>query len=133
MKRMMIFGALLTLSAIVGCGGPEGGGLGPGEGFSLGTPFFATKVQQGDRKTVTVKVKRDDYFKEDVKLEVTASPGINVEPSETVVKASDSPEVALQISAPQDAALGDYRVLVKGIPETGQSTSAEIKVKVVEP
>lgn len=133
MKTAIMILTTLALSVVVGCGSPKGGGMSTDEGFRLGTPFFTTDIKQGDRKTVTVAVKRDDYFKEDVRLEATASPGISVDPSEVLVKAGDAPDVQFQITAPQDAALGEYRVRVKGIPETGQSTSTEIKVKVVRP
>ena len=103
------------------------------EGFRLTTPFFATDIQQGDRKTVTVSVKRDEFFKQDVRLQISASSGISVTPTDALVKASDAPEVQLQITAPKDAALGEYRVHIKGTPQTGQPTSTEIKVKVVGP
>ena len=134
MRKLIIMSvAVLALSVVVGCGSPKGGGLSSDQGFRLSTPLFTTTIQQGDRKTVTVSVKRDDHFKEDVRLEATASPGISVDPNRVLVKASDSPDVPFQITVPQDAALGEYRVHVKGIPETGQSTSTEIKVKVVSP
>jgi uncharacterized membrane protein len=125
--------AMLALSVVVGCGSPKGGGMSSDEGFRISTPFFTTDIQQGDRKTVTVSVKRDEFFKQAVRLQVSASSGISVTPTDVLVKASDTPEVQLQIAAPKDAALGEYRVHIKGTPETGQPTSTEIKVKVVGP
>ena len=39
----------------------------------------------------------------------------------------------LQIAAAKNANLGEYRVHIKGTPDTGESTSTEFKVKVVAP
>jgi len=133
MKVAIMIVMALALTVVVGCGSPKGGGISAQEGFRLSTPFFTTDIKQGDRQTVTVSLHRDKYFKEDVKLELKASEGISVRPTDVLVKASDSPDVQFQIIAPKDAALGDYRVRVVGTPETGQPTSTEIKVKVVAP
>jgi uncharacterized membrane protein len=84
-------------------------------------------------KLNSVTLHREKFFKQDVRLQVSASSGISVTPTDVLVKASDTPEVQLQIAAPKDAALGEYRVRIKGTPETGQPTSTEIKVKVVGP
>lgn len=133
MRTTLLGVATLALLVAVGCGGPQGGGMSSDEGFSLSPPLFTTAIQQGDRKTVTVSVKRDKQFKEDVKLEATASPGIKVDPTDVLLKASDAPDVQFQVMAPKDAALGEYRVRVVGTPESGQPTTTEIKVKVVAP
>jgi uncharacterized membrane protein len=133
MKTAMAIVMTLALTVVFGCGSPKGGGMSSDEGFRISTPFFTTDIQQGDRKTVTVSVKRDEFFKQNVRLQVSASSGISVTPTDVLVKANDTPEVQLQIAAPKDAALGEYRVRIKGTPETGQPTSTEIKVKVVGP
>jgi uncharacterized membrane protein len=133
MKTTLIIVAGLASLIIAGCGSPKGGGLSADEGFRLDTPFFTTNITQGDRKTVTVSVDRDKYFKEDVRLQAESSPGISVDPTDVLVRADESADVQFQISAAEDAALGEYIVRVKGTPETGQSTSTEIKVKVVSP
>ena len=59
--------------------------------------------------------------------------GLSVEPTIVVVKASDSPDVQLQIAAAKDAALGEYPVVVKGTLETGEPTSWGFTVRVVAP
>lgn len=133
MKTLIVSLMALAVFVVVGCQSPEGGGLSSDQGFHLETPFLGTDIKQGDSRTVMVTVKRDSQFKEDVRLEATASPGISVDPTNVTVNASDSPDVPFQITAPDDAAIGGYRINVKAIPETGQSTSAEIKVKVVRP
>lgn len=133
MKTALMVVMALTVAAVSGCGSPKGGGMSSDEGFSLSTPFFTKDIKQGDRETVTITVKRDKYFKEDVRLQAAASPGITVAPSNIMVRASDSPDVQFQITAPRDAALGEYLVHVRATPETGQPTATDIKVKVVEP
>jgi uncharacterized membrane protein len=133
MKTAMAMVMMLALTVAFGCMSPKGGGMSEDEGFKIAVPAFTTDVKQGDRQTVTVSLKRDKYFKQDVRLQISASSGISVTPTDVLVKASDSPDAQFRIIVPKDAALGEYRVRVKGTPETGQSTSTEIKVKVVAP
>lgn len=125
----------LALAVVVGCqsSGSHGGGPSKDDGFRIGVPGFETDIKQGELETVTVSVQRGNYFKQDVKLEVTATKGIGVQPASVTVKASDKPDVQLRITASKDAALGDYRVYVKGTPATGESSSADFSVKVVAP
>jgi len=125
--------ATLALVGFCGCMSPKGGGMSKDEGFKIQVPMFATDIKQGDRQTINVTVRRGEFFKQDVRLEIKASPGISVTPTDVLVKASDTPEVPLQIAVPKNAALSEYRVFVKGTPQTGQPTSIEIKVKVVAP
>lgn len=100
-------------------------------GFKVVVPTFSTEIKQGQMQTVTVSLDRGDFFKRDVKLQIETTKGISVEPSSVIIKASDKPDVQLQISAAQDAAIGEYRVTVLGIPKTGESTSMEFNVSVV--
>jgi len=123
----------LAIATLFGCQSPQGGGMSADEGFKIGVPTLTTNIKQGDRQTVNVSLHRGKYFKQDVKLEITATKGITVEPTNVLIKASDQPEVQLQISVAKDAALSEYRVYLKGTPGTGQPTSTEFKVKVVAP
>ena len=107
--------------------------MGKNEGFRISAPTFETSVKQGELETVTVSLLRDSLFKQDVKLHIKAAKGISVEPTSVTVKASDRPDVQLQIAAPKDAAIGEYPVVVKGTPETGEPTSVGFAVKVVAP
>ena len=91
------------------------------------------RFQEPEQGIINVTLHREKFFKQNVRLQISASSGISVTPTDVLVKASDTPEVQLQIAAPKDAALGEYRVHVKGTPETGQPASIEIKVKVVAP
>ena len=103
------------------------------EGFRISVPTFDTSIKQGQVQTVTVSLQRGKNFKQDVTLQAKASEGIHVAPSDALVKASATPDVQLRIEAPKDAAIGEYRVYVKGTPETGEATSVEFKVKVIAP
>ena len=123
----------LSLMIALGCASPRGGGMSGGEGFKIGTPTFDTKIKQGEIASVTLSLQRGELFKRDVTLEMKASKGISVEPTKVLVKASEKPDVNLRITAPKDAALGEYKVFVKGTPATGEPTSTEITVKVVAP
>ncbi|MCE5277751.1 MAG: hypothetical protein ABFD92_15815 [Planctomycetaceae bacterium] len=125
--------AAVAITGLVGCASPRGGGLAKEESFKIGIPMWTVKVKQGETKTVNVNLSRGDYFKQDVRLRLTASPGISVEPTSVLVRASDPPEVPIRISAPANAALGKYRVNVEGTPEQGAATGIDITVEVDEP
>lgn len=133
MKTAIAIVMSLSLMGALGCESPRGGGMAGGEGFKITTPALDTKIVQGETQSVIVSLNRGEYFKRDVTLEIKASKGISVEPAETVVKASAIPEVQLRITAAKDAALGEYKIYVKGTPDTGEATSTEFTVKVVSP
>jgi uncharacterized membrane protein len=82
---------------------------------------------------VILSLQRGDSFKQDVRVQVQASEGISVDPTDVHVKASESPDVQLRISAAKNAALGAYSISVKAMPKTGQPTSTTFTVTVVAP
>ncbi len=59
--------------------------------------------------------------------------GSSVDPSDVLVKASESPEAQFHIATTKDTALGTYRVTVTETPNTGKPTSTAFTVKVVAP
>jgi uncharacterized membrane protein len=120
---------------LVGCQStsPRGGSSYPKEGFKIVVPLWDTKIKQGEVEDVTVSLDRGDYFKRDVTLAIHEPEGIDVEPESLVVEAGDRPEVHLRIAAAPNSAIGDYRIRVEGIPETGEPTRAEFEVKIVAP
>lgn len=135
MKTAIAILTMLALITVSGCAGttksPKGGIVPQDEGFSITVPT-STTVKQGASMAVTVTLNRGDYFKRDVQLEINVKPeGISVTPTSVLVKASEKPEVQLQIAAARDAALGDYRVSVKATPETGEPTSTTSTVTVI--
>jgi uncharacterized membrane protein len=136
MKKLITIMIVLTLVLTAvsnGADSPKGGSVVKGEGFKIDVPTFDVKVKQGETQTITIKLQRGESFKQDVKLQIAAAEGISIEPTKVTVKASDSPEVALTITAPKEAALGEYKVSVTGTPTTGEPTSVEFKVKVIAP
>jgi uncharacterized membrane protein len=135
MKTVITIVMMLVLATMCGCqsSSSSGGSVLKGKGFKIAAPTFATEIKQGEAQSVVVSLERGDYFKKDVKLEIEAAKGISVDPSSVIIKASDKPDVQLRISAGRNAAIGEYRVSVRGIPKTGESTSTVFTVKVVSP
>ena len=133
MKTAIAIVTSLSLMFVIGCESPRGGGMSGGEGFKIGTPTFTTKIKQGETQGVTLSLHRGEYFKRDVTLDIKASKGISVEPTQALVRGNETPDVHLRVTAAKDADLGEYKIFVKGTPEAGQATSTEITVKVVSP
>jgi hypothetical protein len=99
------------------------------EQFSITVPAAST-LKQGSVISINIGLNRGAYFKRDVQLDVKAE-GITVTPRSVLVRASDQPEVPLQIAASREAALGEYRVTVTGTPSTGKPAATLFIVKVV--
>ena len=116
MKTAIAIVVTLGLAAVSGCqsSSPRGGGVSKDEGFKIVVPTFDMHVKQGEVRTVAVSLRRGAYFKQHVKLHIQASPGISVDPTDVLVKASESPEVQFRVAATKDTALGAYRVTVAG-------------------
>jgi uncharacterized membrane protein len=125
----------LALATVSGCysNSEKGGGVLKGEGFKIAVPTFETEIKQGEVQSVTISIERGESFKQDVKLMFKTTKGISVEPTDVMVKASDTPDVQLRITVPKTAALGVYSVSVKGTPKTGEPTSTAFDVRVVTP
>jgi uncharacterized membrane protein len=102
--------------------------------FTIAAPTLSTHVKQGETKTVKLSLHRGSKFHEDVTLKVDAPAGLKADPAETVVKASDqADDIAVQVSADKDAALGDHTVKVTGTPAKGAATSVDVTVTVSKP
>ena len=124
-------GVLIAALALTGCKtkSEQGGGAGS-DTFRIVVPAMATDVKQGELQTVREAVERGDGFKQQVKLELKAPAGIEVDPKNTTVQPGDKGEVQLKISAAKDAPLGEHKIMVKGTPEKGESTETEFKITV---
>ena len=133
MKTAIAIVSALSLMVLVGCESPRGGGMSGGEGFKIDTPALTVKIVQGETQNVTISLNRGEYFKRDVTMDIKASKGISVEPTKVLVKASEKPDVNLRVTAAKDAAIGEYKIFIKGTPEQGEATSTEFTVKVVLP
>ena len=133
MKTLFAMMMLLALITVSGCWNTsnQGGSMAVDEEFSITVPSSST-VKQGEETTITVALNRGAYFKQDVQLDLKAE-GITVTPKNIMVKASEKPDVRIQIMAAKTAALGDYLISVKGTPTNGQPTATTFTVKVVLP
>jgi uncharacterized membrane protein len=130
MSRSISFAAVLAMVALVGCTKTEkGGGIGD-DTFKLTVPATSVDVKQGEMQTTNITVTRGDGFKQDLKLELKAPKGLDVEPDSTTVKASDKGEVQVKIAADKDAPLGEHKIMIKGTPDKGQPADLEMKVNV---
>jgi uncharacterized membrane protein len=135
MRSAIAMVLMFVLAAVSGCqsSSERGGGMTKDAGFKVVVPTFSTEIKQGETKDVIVSLERGENLKQDVKLQIKTSDGISVEPTKVWVKASDKPDVQFQVSAAKDAALGSYKVSVKGTPEKGEPASTEFNVTVVAP
>jgi len=132
MKTVIALGVALALVSISGCqsGSPQGGIMEKDHGFWIMAPRFTLDMDQGDVKTIRISLKRGDYFKQDVRLRISVPENLTIDPNNVLVKASDPPNVEVHITAATDAALGKYRISVKGTPVTGQATETEFVMRV---
>jgi len=127
-------GVLIAVLALTGCKtkSEQGGGAGS-DTFRIVVPTMTGDVKQGEIQTARVSVERGDGFKQQIKLELKAPTGIQVEPSDTTVQPGDKGDVQLEISAANDAPLGKQKILVKGTPDKGEATEMEFTITVIAP
>lgn len=133
MRAVIALAVTLTLvSLCCGCrtSSAQGGAMEKEQGFKILARRFTLDLDQGDVKTIKVSLKRGDYFKQDVHLQVSVPENLTIDPNNLVIEASDKPDVELKITAATDAALGKYRIAIKATPETGEPATAELVVKV---
>ena len=142
--------AMLSLAALVGCGGATGtsekhaGGPGAAtspsqkepivgtaeNAFRLSTPMLVTHLKQGESKQVKIGIDRGKNFDEDVTLKFSDVPkGVTIEPASPTIKHGDK-EAALMVKAADDAAVGDFKVKVDGHPTKGPDAKDTFEVKV---
>ncbi len=134
MKTIIAVTMMLSLMMVSGCRStvsPQGGTLPQDKEFTVVVPTHST-VKQGESIPVKIALNRGSFFKRNVQLEINTE-GIDVTPDKVLVKASELPEAQIQIAAPRDAALGEYRVYINATPTAGKTTSTEFTVKVVAP
>lgn len=132
----MLVAAVAAVAALAGCqstSSARGGSMQKERGFTIASPTRTLLIRQGQTQNVPIALERGDYFKQDVKLQIDTTAGLSVDPSSVTVKASDSPDLQLSITAAPNAAIGDYRVSVRATPQTGEPTTAVFIVKVASP
>jgi hypothetical protein len=100
--------------------------------FHLSAPFLSTSLKQGETKEVSIGIKRDKNFDQDVALAFTDLPvGVTFTPVNSVIKPGDT-EAKITIKGADDAAVGDFKVKVTGHPTKGADASTEFKVSVAK-
>lgn len=115
-----------------GCQSSRGGGVSAGEGFKFNTPPTMT-LKQGEVQSVELTVVREERFKRDVTVDIRATRGLEVTPTRVLLTAAGVPTVNMRIAASRNAAIGEHRVFIEGTPATGEATSTEFVVQVVNP
>ena len=143
MKKMITVFAIGAVVALSGCdsGTPGGPGTAMPESnkpmmgqtdntFTLTVPMMATSVEQGERETIAIGIKRGTNFAQDVSLKFdNVPPGIHIGPEVPMLDRTQE-EVELSVHAADDAAIGDFIVQVTGHPETGADATAELSIRV---
>jgi len=102
------------------------------DSFTLAVPYLATSLKQGETKTVSIGIKRDKNFDQDVALTFGDTPtGVTLKPADSVIKKGET-ETQITLTAAKDASLGNFTFKVKGQPAKGADASNEIKLTVVK-
>lgn len=98
--------------------------------FTLSGPFLSTTIKQGDTKVVSVGIKRDKDFDQDVTLAFVGLPtGVTLAPTTAVIKPDDK-EAKFMLKAGAEAAVGDFTITVTGHPTKGADASTELKITI---
>jgi len=102
------------------------------ESFTVSVPTFSTTVKQGETKAVSISIKREKNFDEDVTLKFADLPkGVTIEPASPVIKHGET-EAKLMVKAEDDAALGDFAIKVTGHPTKGADAAHDFKITVAK-
>ncbi len=124
-------GVLIVAATLTGCTkSSEEGGRAGNDTFRIGVPMIATDIKQGELQTVRVTLERGAGFKQAVRLEVKAPPGVEVDPKDAVVQPGDKGDVQLKITVAKDAPIGEHKIQVRGAPDKGEPTETEFKITV---
>lgn len=100
--------------------------------FTLSVPLLSTSLKQGETQTVSIGIKRDKSFSQDVALTFGDLPtGVVIEPSAPVINRGDE-EVQVTLTAANDASLGNFTIKVTGHPAKGADALNELKLTVTK-
>ena len=101
------------------------------DSFTLKGPG-STSLKQGEAKTVSISIKRDKSFDQDVALKFGELPkGVTLEPNTPVIKHGDE-EAEVTFTSADDASLGKFDIKVTGHPAKGADASNEFKLIVAK-
>lgn len=103
----------------------------PDNTFRLDTPNLETNLRQGESKTITIGITRNQNFDQDVRLEFSPAPaGLKILPANKEIKASDK-NVQVTLEAAREAALGHHEITVTGTPaRSGAPAKTTFKVEI---
>ena len=102
------------------------------DSFTLSVPHLSTSLKQGKTQTVSIGIKRDKSFDQDVALKFGDIPtGVTLQPQGPVIKHGDA-EAQVTLTTTSDAAPGDFAIKVTGHPAKGADVSNEVKLTVVK-
>jgi hypothetical protein len=102
------------------------------DSFTLSTPSFSTSLKQGGTQTVSIGIKRDKGFDQDVTLTFGDMPtGVTLQPQSPVIKTGDA-DAQVTLTGANDAALGDFAIKVTGHPDKGANASNELNLTVAK-
>ena len=132
---------MLALAALVGCSGGITGTSekhvgGPGATGTTGkvpavgeadNTFELSKasvsLKQGEAKEVRIDITRGKNFDKDVALKFKETPkGVEIKPDGPTIKHGDT-GIVLNVKAKDDAAVGDFEVMVTGHPTEGKEAT----------
>ncbi len=100
--------------------------------FTLSMPMLSTSLKQGETKAVSIGIKRDKNFDQDVTLTFADMPkGVTLDPASSVLKRGDM-DANFTLKGAADASLGDFAVKVTGHPTKGADASNELKFTVAK-
>lgn len=143
MHKSLSISTLLALLTLTGCG--QGTPGGPGvtsttvkkpvfgqteDTFNLSVPMMATSLQQGSTLETQIGIERAKNFGEDVSLKFVGLPkGVQVTPAAPVIKHGDE-NAKITFAADADATMGEYKVRITGLPESGNNAEIEFKLNI---
>jgi len=100
--------------------------------FTLSVPFLTSTVKQGGTKEVSIGIKRDKDFDQDVAVKFAEVPkGVTLDPSSLVIKRGET-EAKVTFKAEDDASLGEFGIKMTGHPTKGADASHEFKLNVAK-
>jgi hypothetical protein len=100
--------------------------------FHLSVPFLSTTLKQGDNKEISIGMKRDKDFDQDVTLTFAEMPkGVTLDPASRVIKHGDA-EAKFTLKAGDDAALGNFTLRMTGHPTVGADATNEFRLTVAK-
>ncbi len=112
---------------------PEGGTPNTDNSFRLSTAPGDTNIKPGEERTIVINVNRDSAFTQAVTLKTDSqSPKIEARIDKAKAEAGDK-QVTLTVKAAADAPKGPHIIKVIGTPQTGATTSFDVRVEVVNP